>query len=45
MLYPSFYFTFTVAMVTKNGGRNRLKIEKLPFCAKFKAFGDRCFKN
>ena len=45
MLYSGFYFTFTVAMVTKKGGRIRLKIEKLPFCAKFKAFGDRFFKN
>ena len=45
VLYPGPYFTFTVAMVTKKGGRIRLKIEKLPFCAKFKAFGDRLFKN
>ena len=45
MLYSGFYFTFTVAMITKKGGRIRLKIEKLPFCAKFKAFGDRFFKE
>ena len=31
-------FTFTAG--NKNGRQNRLKIEKLPFWAKFKAFGD-----
>ena len=45
MSYPGFYFTLTIAMVTKNGGRNRLKIEKLRFWAKFKAFVDHFFKN
>ena len=33
------YFTFTGCYGNKNGRRNRLKIEKLPFWAKFKAFG------
>ena len=28
-------------MVTKNGGQNRLNIEKWPFWTKFKALGDR----
>ena len=35
---PGIYFTFTVAMVTKMV-ENRPKIEKLPFCSKFEAFG------
>ena len=29
----------------KNGQQNKLKIEKLPFCTKFKPFGDLVFKN
>ena len=45
MQYPGFYFTCTVAMVTKMADKNRLKIEKLPFRAKFKAFVDRSFKK
>ena len=40
MYNSGIYLNFSVAMVTKNGQQNRLKIEKLQFCAKFKAFGD-----
>ena len=39
------YLSFAVPMVTKNGRQNRLKIEKLSFWTKFKAFRDRYFKN
>ena len=31
--------TFTVAMVSKNGRQNRLKIENWPFWSKFETFG------
>ena len=39
------YFTFTGCYGNQNGRLNRLNIEKLPFQAKFEAFGDRFFKN
>ena len=39
------YFTFTGCYGNQNGQQNRLEIEKLPFKAKFEAFGDRFFKN
>ena len=39
------YFKFTVAMVTKMADKIGIKIEKMPFLTKFKAFRDRVFKN
>ena len=39
------YLNLMVAMVTKNGWQNRLKIEKSPFWTKYKGFGDQFFKN
>ena len=38
MLKSGIDLIFTVAMVTKNGCQNRLKMEKLPFWSKFKTF-------
>ena len=37
------YFTFTGCYGNQNSRQNTLKIEKLPFLAKFEAFGDRFF--
>ena len=37
------YFTFTGCYSNQNSRQNTLKIEKLPFLAKFEAFGDRFF--
>ena len=45
MLNSCLYFPLPVAMVTKMAKKNRLKIEKLLFEAKFEDFGDRFFKN
>ena len=38
-------FYFTGCYGNQNDQQKRLKIEKLPFWAKFEAFGDRFFKN
>ena len=38
-------FYFYPCCRNKNGRQNRHKIEKWPFWTKFKAFGDRLFKN
>ena len=45
MYNSGIYFTFTGCYGDQNGRQNRLKKEKLPFKAKFEAFGDRFFKN
>ena len=39
------YFTLTGCYGDQNVQQNRLKIEKLPFYAKFETFGERFFKN
>ena len=44
MLNSGINFTFSIAM-GKKCRQNRLKIEKLSFCAKLKAFADRFFKT